>query len=155
MVIAIATSVTWGLALKVIDEDGIAKSDDVTRDMDYATDSSGFALPFTVFALWGIADVMVQCWCYWILGQISDSASELARYAGIYKATQSAGAAIAWKLNAVGVSAMPQLIVAWVFALIAVGTALPVAPTLEARPKVPSSPAEVAPLMKEDDAKVI
>lgn len=70
---------------------------------------------------------MIQCWCYWILGQISDSPPELARYSGIYKATQSLGAAAAWSLNAYGLNDVTQIIIGGSICLIATACAFPVA----------------------------
>mmetsp|Transcript_30121 Transcript_30121/g.56766 ORF Transcript_30121/g.56766 Transcript_30121/m.56766 type:complete len:441 (+) Transcript_30121:150-1472(+) len=44
----------------------------------------------------------LKCWSYWVMAQMADSPAALSRYAGVYKAVQSAGAAAAWSLNGFG-----------------------------------------------------
>jgi len=51
-------------------------------------------LPLLLYTCWGACDALVQCWCYWILGQLSDQPQVLSRYSGWYKTFNSLGNAI-------------------------------------------------------------
>lgn len=55
--------------------------------------------PLLVYGLWGLSDAFVQCWAYWLMGQLEESHERLSRLAGVYKSVQSLGAAIAWALS--------------------------------------------------------
>ena len=55
--------------------------------------------PGLLYVLWGFCDAVVQCWAYWLLGQLDDTPGALARSAGYYKALQSAGGAASWALS--------------------------------------------------------
>jgi hypothetical protein len=79
--------------------------------LDFVHDSTQWAPPFVLYVVWGGCDALVQCWVYWILGQLDDDAQVLARFSGIYKAVQSVGAAASWALAASSVSASTQ---AWI-----------------------------------------
>ena len=45
------------------------------------------------------SDSFIQCWVYWLLGQLDDSPEVLSRFAGGYKGVQCIGAAISWALS--------------------------------------------------------
>jgi hypothetical protein len=51
-------------------------------------------LPVTLYTMWGACDALVQCWSYWILGQLSDRPEILSRYSGWYKTWNYLGNAI-------------------------------------------------------------
>ncbi|CUM65836.1 uncharacterized protein PRCAT00003485001 [Priceomyces carsonii] len=65
--------------------------------------SPHFGGPFVLYFMYGIADAMWQSWCYWIMGSLTNESYKLARYAGFYKGTQSAGNAISFGLDALKV----------------------------------------------------
>ncbi|KAF9129218.1 hypothetical protein BGW39_004374 [Mortierella sp. 14UC] len=48
---------------------------------------------------------------YWLMGALSNDVTVLSRYAGFYRCIQSSGAAIAWRINAVGTPYMAELII--------------------------------------------
>ncbi|OQS06786.1 DUF895 domain-containing protein [Thraustotheca clavata] len=77
------------------------------------TDSSRAAFPMIVFLLYGLVDAIYQNYVYWVIGAMSNDPLELARFVGLYKAFQSAGGAISWKVDVWGVDYMTQLIVDW------------------------------------------
>ena len=90
---------------------------------------------------WGGCDALVQCLVYWLLGQLEDEPDVLARFAGIYKAVQSAGAAASWALAASpSVKASTQ---AWINVGLFV-TALPPAALLVMRTPALAGPAHPA-----------
>lgn len=51
-------------------------------------------LPLLLYTCWGACDALVQCWSYWILGQLSNQPEILSRYSGWYKTFNSLGNAI-------------------------------------------------------------
>jgi MFS family permease len=57
-------------------------------------DFSAWILPLLLYTMWGACDALVQCWSYWILGQLSDRPEILSRYSGWYKTWNSLGNAI-------------------------------------------------------------
>ncbi len=59
-----------------------------------------FAEPISIFILYDIGDAFYQGLAYWIMGAITNDPFELARFAGMYKAVQSAGAAVAFAMDA-------------------------------------------------------
>ncbi|ORX79801.1 hypothetical protein K493DRAFT_320995 [Basidiobolus meristosporus CBS 931.73] len=61
--------------------------------------------------LCGISDAMIQTWCYWILGAITNNAMILSRFSGFYKCIQSAGTAISWYIPLLHVSPMLLVII--------------------------------------------
>ncbi|KAF9539528.1 hypothetical protein EC957_005326 [Mortierella hygrophila] len=52
-----------------------------------------------------------RTYCYWLMGALSNDVTVLSRYSGFYKCIQSSGAAIAWRINAVGTPYMTELII--------------------------------------------
>lgn len=67
--------------------------------------------PGLVYLLFGLCDAFVQCWSYWLLGNLDDSSSALSRSAGFYKGLQSAGGAVSWSLSSGKVRPSVQLFV--------------------------------------------
>jgi len=63
------------------------------NQIDY-TDFGRWILPVLLYTCWGACDALVQCWSYWILGQLSDRPEILSRYSGWYKTFNSLGNAI-------------------------------------------------------------
>merc|ERR1712070_1079864 len=53
-----------------------------------------YILPLLLYTMWGACDALVQCWSYWILGQLSDKPEILSRYSGWYKTFNSLGSAL-------------------------------------------------------------
>lgn len=76
----------------------------ITRETKWAHkinyNDSAFAEPISIFILYDIGDAFYQGLAYWIMGAITNDPFELARYAGMYKAVQSAGAAVAFAMDA-------------------------------------------------------
>ena len=76
----------------------------ITRETKWAHkinyEDAAFAEPISIFILYDIGDAFYQGLAYWIMGAITNDPFELARYAGMYKAVQSAGAAVAFAMDA-------------------------------------------------------
>ncbi|CUM65418.1 uncharacterized protein PRCAT00003056001 [Priceomyces carsonii] len=69
--------------------------------------------PMFLYIFYGIFDAMFQSYCLWLMGALSNSSKKTAYYAGFYKGIQSAGAAIAWRLDAYGTAYMSMFASSW------------------------------------------
>uniref|UniRef100_A0A1D1YEQ1 UNC93-like protein 2 n=1 Tax=Anthurium amnicola TaxID=1678845 RepID=A0A1D1YEQ1_9ARAE len=85
---------------------------------DFDIFDSGYAGKLILYILYGMNDAMYQCYAYWIMGSLTNDANLLARYTGFYKAVQSAGGAISWRIDALHTSYLAELLICW--ALLAV-----------------------------------
>src|SRR6266516_358895 len=77
----------------------IPVADQVKTDWDNA----GFAGPSILYVLYGFYDAAWQTTVYWLMGAMTNNGRKTAFYAGFYKGLQSAGAAIAWRLDTLGI----------------------------------------------------
>lgn len=66
-------------------------------------DGSAFLGPMFLYFFYGMFDSFWQTTVYWYMGALSNSARKTANFAGFYKGIQSAGAAIFWRLDAIGI----------------------------------------------------
>ncbi|CAG8612847.1 9619_t:CDS:2, partial [Acaulospora colombiana] len=89
LILAIAITAVWGggLAFQLTYKRG-----DTITQMDLY--DHGYAQRLILYILYGANDAMYQVYAYWIMGALTNDAAILARYAGYYKAVQSAGAAV-------------------------------------------------------------
>ncbi|ORX93087.1 MFS general substrate transporter [Basidiobolus meristosporus CBS 931.73] len=108
--VGILFTATWGggLALQLQ-----YTREDHPKDIDFINDAGAFWPKWVLYVCYGICDAALQTYAYWIMGAMSNDSTILARYAGYYKGMQSAGAAIAWRIDAVNTSFLIQLIVSW------------------------------------------
>ncbi|KAI8051048.1 major facilitator superfamily domain-containing protein, partial [Gilbertella persicaria] len=94
----------------------------LTFNNDYSTPigwkDAGFGGPFVLYMFYGFTDSIYQSYMYWLMGAMSNDASLLARYAGFYKATQSAGAAISFGIDAVNIPLRWECLICWLLMLI-------------------------------------
>ncbi|TEB26295.1 DUF895 domain membrane protein [Coprinellus micaceus] len=74
----------------------------------------GYAAKIILYFFFGMVDAIWQITAYWLMGAMSNDPAKLAHMSGIYKALQSAGAAVAWRADAVGVSYSSLFISTWV-----------------------------------------
>ncbi|KAI9595858.1 major facilitator superfamily domain-containing protein [Syncephalis fuscata] len=114
--IAVISCAIWGggLAMQLQYTAETAK-----QDINFK-DSARAAGPIILYFFYGLLDAIVQSWCYWMMGALTNDPSLLARYAGLYKGVQSAGGAISWAIASAKVSLLVQLIINWVLLLVAV-----------------------------------
>ncbi|KAF9435931.1 hypothetical protein BGZ76_005201 [Entomortierella beljakovae] len=94
-------------------------------------EGSSYVGPLFLYMFYGLNDAAWQTYIYWLMGALSNDATVLSRYAGFYKCIQSCGAAISWRINAIGTPYMPELIIC--FALL--GASIPGALFLSLRIK--------------------
>ena len=69
--------------------------------------------PMFLYLFYGGYDSIFQTYVLWTLGALSNNPKKVALYAGFYKGIQSAGAAIAWRLDAIGVPYMNLFASSW------------------------------------------
>ena len=82
------------------------------QDIDY-TDSPTSVGPIFLYIFYGAYDAFWQSFCYWLMGAQSNSPAVTAILVGAYKTFQSAGGAMAWRINALGKPAMTQFAMDW------------------------------------------
>lgn len=73
--------------------------------------SSRWPVPGLLFAFMGVADAFIQSYCLWLIGSHTSDPYATGRYGGYFKGVQSAGAGVAWMIDALGVEFAPQLVV--------------------------------------------
>jgi MFS family permease len=86
---------------------------------------SGYAGKIFLYLFCGILDAMWQSTAYWLMGAMSNDPAKLAHFAGFYKSIQSAGAAGAWRADAVKTPFMNLFISTWVLLVAGLIFALP------------------------------
>ncbi|KAF8942512.1 hypothetical protein BGZ47_006400 [Haplosporangium gracile] len=74
-------------------------------------EGASYVGPLFLYMFYGLNDAAWQTYIYWMMGAMSNDATVLSRYAGFYKCIQSCGAAISWRINAVGTPYMTELII--------------------------------------------
>ncbi|KAJ5585609.1 MFS transporter [Penicillium hispanicum] len=82
------------------------------QDIDY-TDGHVSVGPIFLYIFYGAYDAFWQSFCYWLMGAQSNSPAVAAILVGAYKTFQSAGGAMAWRINALGKPAMSQFAMDW------------------------------------------
>ncbi|OQR92273.1 hypothetical protein ACHHYP_03864 [Achlya hypogyna] len=102
--------VVWALGV-IVQKDFVR--DDPKQNIDF-TESGRATFPMVVYLLYGLVDAIYQNYVYWMIGAMTNDPLELARFVGLYKAFQSAGGAISWRIDVLNVSYMNQLIINWV-----------------------------------------
>lgn len=80
--------------------------------------NSGFGGPFVLYMMYGFSDSLYQSYLYWLMGAMSNDPTMLARYAGFYKATQSAGAAISFGIDAVNIPLKWECLICWILVFV-------------------------------------
>ncbi|KAI8887848.1 MFS general substrate transporter [Backusella circina FSU 941] len=78
----------------------------------------GFAKPFVLYLFYGFSDAIYQSYLYWLMGAMSNDSTLLARYAGFYKAAQSAGAAISFGIDAANIPLRWECLICWLLVFI-------------------------------------
>ncbi|KAJ8661466.1 hypothetical protein O0I10_002732 [Lichtheimia ornata] len=73
-----------------------------------------FGRPFILYLSYGLSDALYQSYMYWLMGAMSNDPRLLSRYAGFYKAMQSAGAAVAFGIDAAGVRLRWACMACWI-----------------------------------------
>ncbi|KAJ7534139.1 hypothetical protein O6H91_13G081400 [Diphasiastrum complanatum] len=70
------------------------------KPLDFMDSGLAYAGPALLYISFGVLDSMFQTLCYWTVASLSSEPESLSRYSGFYKGVQSAGAAVAWQLDA-------------------------------------------------------
>ncbi|KAG0337167.1 hypothetical protein BG000_005737 [Podila horticola] len=88
------------------------------------TNGASYVGPLFLYMFYGLNDAAWQTYCYWLMGALSNDVTVLSRYAGFYKCIQSCGAAISWRINAVGTPFMTELIICFALLVASIPGAL-------------------------------
>lgn len=81
---------------------------DVSPKRDWRGERNEWGKAFTLYVSYGFVDAMFATYCSWIIGTQTNDAQALARYSGIYRCVQSAGAALSFAVDAVETPFMTQ-----------------------------------------------
>jgi len=79
-----------------------------------------------LYVFYGVLDAMWQTYAYWVMGALSNDPRKLAYFAGFYKGIQSAGAAVVWRLDALGYSFVSIFASSWALCAAGLVCAAPV-----------------------------
>ncbi|KAN0063795.1 hypothetical protein ACQY0O_003845 [Thecaphora frezii] len=90
------------------------------------TQSRRYAGLCILYILSGVQDALFQTMAYWLIGSVSNDLSKLGFLAGFYKSIQSAGAAVAFSMDAGHEKFMMTLAVSWALCAVGLVFALPV-----------------------------
>jgi hypothetical protein len=88
------------------------------KDPVHWDNGTKFGGPFVLFILYGFSDSVYQTYLYWLMGAMSNDPALLARYAGFYKAMQSAGAAAAFGIDASSIRLRWECLICWILVFI-------------------------------------
>ncbi|KIM34051.1 hypothetical protein M408DRAFT_325579 [Serendipita vermifera MAFF 305830] len=86
---------------------------------------SSYPAHIWLYIFCGLMDSMWQTAAYWMIGSMSNDPAKLAHFAGLYKSIQSAGGAVAWRLDALKTPYMNLFISTWVLLTVGLLFALP------------------------------
>lgn len=119
--------IVWGLGYKFqttyTREDAVIWKENSTQK-DWT--DNGFAAPFVLYMFYGFTDAAWQTCVYWFMGALTNNGRKLANFAGFYKGIQSAGSAITWRLDDVGIPYMNMFASNWGLLVGSLVIALPV-----------------------------
>ncbi|ORX98286.1 hypothetical protein K493DRAFT_324143 [Basidiobolus meristosporus CBS 931.73] len=76
-------------------------------DVDFIRNPGAFWPKWVLYSLYGLLDAATQSYAYWIMGTLTNDSIILARYKGM----QSAGGAIAWRIDAAKTPYMTEFII--------------------------------------------
>jgi hypothetical protein len=107
VVLFVLTMAVWG--------GGYALQRLYTRADQVKTDwaEAAFGGPSALFVFYGFYDAAWQTTVYWLMGALTNNGRKTAFYAGFYKGLQSAGAAVAWRIDTLGISYMASFASCW------------------------------------------
>ncbi|GAP89459.1 putative major facilitator superfamily general substrate transporter [Rosellinia necatrix] len=125
-VLVVAGTTIWGggYAFQLWENKRIAAG--LIQDIDY-TQGNISTGPIILYIFYGGYDALWQGFAYWLIGTESNSSARAAILVGAYKTFQATGGAMAWRINALHVSALTQLGMNWG---LCVGSLLVVLPTV-------------------------
>ena len=121
--------VIWGAGYKFQVWDDQRLRHGHKQDIDYKAGSE-FLGPMFLYFFYGAYDAFWQAYCYWIMGAQSHDPVVTAVIVGAYSALKPAGGAMAWRVNAEGVSAMTQFAMNWGLTIGSLAVAIPTVLTL-------------------------
>ncbi|PBP26733.1 MFS general substrate transporter [Diplocarpon rosae] len=88
---------------------------------------SGYAAALILYMCFGFLAASYQIVLYWIIGSHEENNKQLANIAGFYKGIQSAGGAVSFRINTIGLNPIHELIMCWSFLAAGLVCATPLA----------------------------
>ncbi|KAG7661845.1 uncharacterized protein J8A68_004644 [[Candida] subhashii] len=112
--VTLATLAIWGGGLKFQLTFTRAEAEAVPPTLEMMDYTDGeYIGPMFLYIFYGAYDAIFQSFILWLLGALSNNPKKTALYAGFYKGIQSAGAAIAWRLDAIGIPYISLFASSW------------------------------------------
>ncbi|KAI0695041.1 MFS general substrate transporter [Cytidiella melzeri] len=116
-VVTVIVIIVWAVGLSwqvTFDRDYLAKHDN--KPINYH--DKGFAGKGALFFFYYFGDACYQALAYWIMSALTNDPFKLARYAGLYKAVQSAGGAGSFGMDAVLTPLLNEHLASWIMMLV-------------------------------------
>jgi MFS family permease len=116
VVLVVLTFVTWGGGYawqKNQPKRAVVTGEDWEAVKIDWTEGSKYLGPMFLYFWYGFGDAAWQTCIYWYMGALSNSGRKAANFAGFYKGIQSAGAAIFWRLDDLGMEYETMFGVTW------------------------------------------
>ena len=111
-VLFVTGMVIWGGGYAFEKWEDVRLAHKLKQDIDYL-DANLATGPIFLYIFYGCYDALWQSFSYWMIGSVSNSSAVAAVLVGAYKTFQAAGAAMAWRVNALAVPGMTQLAMDW------------------------------------------
>ena len=116
VVLVLITLAIWGGGYDY--QKGFTRADAASptfKTMDWTT--SGYVAPMFLYLFYGVYDAAWQTCVYWYIGSFTNNSRKIANFAGFYKGIQSAGAAIMWRLDDMGIPYLNEFASCWALLL--------------------------------------
>ncbi|QSZ32037.1 hypothetical protein DSL72_001606 [Monilinia vaccinii-corymbosi] len=114
IILLLLTLAIWGGGYAwqaTVPDRNVTGNPDYEGKMDWKDE--GYAKGLMMYISYGFFDAVWQLSVYWFMGALSNSGRKTANFAGFYKGIQSAGAAIAWRFDAMEYSYATQFAITW------------------------------------------
>ncbi|KIJ47920.1 hypothetical protein M422DRAFT_28710 [Sphaerobolus stellatus SS14] len=118
-VVTVMTIIVWsvGLSWQVTFDRADFPDAHPSNKINYH-DNNRYPGPGTLYFFYYFSDACYQALAYWIMSALTNDPFTLARYAGFYKALQSAGAAGSFGMDAVNTPFLNELLGSWIMMLV-------------------------------------
>ncbi|KAI0826330.1 MFS general substrate transporter [Irpex lacteus] len=116
-IVAVMVIIVWSVGLSwQVDFDRNYVADHGDKRINYH--DSNYAGKGTLYFFYYFSDACYQALAYWIMSALTNDPFKLARYAGLYKAVQSAGSAGSFGMDAVLTPLLNEHLASWIMMLV-------------------------------------
>lgn len=112
-VLLILTFVVWSGAYVWQKKESESTTSIVGGSVKKDFSNSGYVAPMILYLSFGLFAAAWQTCLYWFIGALTNDSRKLANFAGFYKGIQSAGGAVSFRVNTLGISSVNELVTCW------------------------------------------